>query len=229
MSNLRAILTVLGTVVALLVIAIPSHVDAARPARRRQRAGRIDQLPGVPDHRGGVRRGRERPAAGHRDGIRPDQRRRPARHPGRGRPGSSPTSTTWPPSRRSRSPTTTRSSPSRSCPEEGPNSESTEQLVQDIRALPPVGGDLTLGVAGQAASNIDISQALSDALPIYLAGRRRPVVPHHDPGVPLAPGAAHRDRRLRALAVRDLRPDRRRVPVGLGRLAHRAAAAPGRS
>ncbi|GAA5201331.1 MMPL family transporter [Microbacterium jejuense] len=53
-------------------------------------------------------------------------------------------------------------------PEEGPNSESTEQLVQDIRALPPVDGDLTLGVAGQAASNIDISQALSDALPIYL-------------------------------------------------------------
>ncbi len=53
-------------------------------------------------------------------------------------------------------------------PEEGPNSESTEQLVQDIRALPPVGGDLTLGVAGQAASNIDISKALSDALPIYL-------------------------------------------------------------
>jgi putative drug exporter of the RND superfamily len=52
-------------------------------------------------------------------------------------------------------------------PEEGPNSESTEQLVQDIRTLPPV-DDLTLGVAGQAASNIDISQALSDALPIYL-------------------------------------------------------------
>ena len=40
--------------------------------------------------------------------------------------------------------------------------------MQDIRALPPVGGDLTLGVAGQAASNIDISKALSDALPIYL-------------------------------------------------------------
>lgn len=53
-------------------------------------------------------------------------------------------------------------------PKEGPNSASTEQLVKDIRALPPVGGDLTLGVAGQAASNIDISQALSDALPVYL-------------------------------------------------------------
>ncbi|SFR92572.1 putative drug exporter of the RND superfamily [Microbacterium sp. cf046] len=53
-------------------------------------------------------------------------------------------------------------------PQEGPNSESTEQLVQDIRALAPVDGDLTIGVAGQAASNIDISQALSDALPVYL-------------------------------------------------------------
>ena len=53
-------------------------------------------------------------------------------------------------------------------PKEGPNSASTEQLVKDIRALAPVGGDLTIGVAGQAASNIDISQALSDALPIYL-------------------------------------------------------------
>ena len=53
-------------------------------------------------------------------------------------------------------------------PEEGPNSESTEQLVEDIRDLPPVDGEFTLGVAGQAASNIDISKALSDALPIYL-------------------------------------------------------------
>jgi RND superfamily putative drug exporter len=53
-------------------------------------------------------------------------------------------------------------------PEEGPNSESTEQLVQDIRALPPVNDELTLGVAGQAASNIDISASLSEALPGYL-------------------------------------------------------------
>ncbi|AMB58849.1 MMPL family transporter [Microterricola viridarii] len=53
-------------------------------------------------------------------------------------------------------------------PAEGPNSASTEKLVQDIRAMPPVGGDIELGVAGQAATNIDISEALSAVLPIYL-------------------------------------------------------------
>ncbi|WP_350348305.1 MMPL family transporter [Agromyces sp. G08B096] len=53
-------------------------------------------------------------------------------------------------------------------PAEGPNSQSTEQLVRDIRALPPVDGDITLGVAGQAAINIDVSQNLADVLPLYL-------------------------------------------------------------
>ncbi len=54
-------------------------------------------------------------------------------------------------------------------PAEGPNSVSTAELVQDLRALPPVDGDITLGVAGQAATNIDISEGLSAVLPIYLA------------------------------------------------------------
>jgi RND superfamily putative drug exporter len=53
-------------------------------------------------------------------------------------------------------------------PEEGPNSASTEKLVQDLRAMEPVNGDIVLGVAGQAAINIDISEALADVLPIYL-------------------------------------------------------------
>ncbi|MFC4222545.1 MMPL family transporter [Lysinibacter cavernae] len=53
-------------------------------------------------------------------------------------------------------------------PQEGPNSSSTEQLVQDIRSLPKVDGNITLGVAGQAAINIDISEALSAVLPLYL-------------------------------------------------------------
>ncbi len=53
-------------------------------------------------------------------------------------------------------------------PEEGPNSASTERLVQDIRALPALDGGITLGVAGQAAINIDISEALAGVLPIYL-------------------------------------------------------------
>jgi len=52
-------------------------------------------------------------------------------------------------------------------PAEGPNSSSTEKLVQDIRALPASDG-ITLGVAGQAAINIDISEALAGVLPIYL-------------------------------------------------------------
>ncbi|MBP2456886.1 RND superfamily putative drug exporter [Clavibacter michiganensis] len=53
-------------------------------------------------------------------------------------------------------------------PEEGPNSASTERLVQDIRALPELDGGISLGVAGQAATNIDISEALAAVLPLYL-------------------------------------------------------------
>jgi RND superfamily putative drug exporter len=58
-------------------------------------------------------------------------------------------------------------------PMEGPNSASTEKLVQDIRSMPAVQtdavtGGIALGVAGQAAINIDISEALAAVLPIYL-------------------------------------------------------------
>lgn len=53
-------------------------------------------------------------------------------------------------------------------PAEGPSSVSTETLVRELRDLPPIDGDITLGVAGQAAINIDISQGLADVLPIYL-------------------------------------------------------------
>jgi len=45
----------------------------------------------------------------------------------------------------------------------GPNAESTEALVRELRTLP---GDL--GVAGQAAINIDISENLAEILPFYL-------------------------------------------------------------
>lgn len=53
-------------------------------------------------------------------------------------------------------------------PTGGPNSESTDQLVRELRALPPIDGDIVLGVSGQAAINIDISAGLGDALPGYL-------------------------------------------------------------
>ncbi len=54
-------------------------------------------------------------------------------------------------------------------PEEGPNSESTAQLVRDLRDTGTLAGGITIGVSGQAAINIDISEALADVLPLYLA------------------------------------------------------------
>ncbi|MGH7290479.1 MAG: MMPL family transporter, partial [Myxococcota bacterium] len=53
-------------------------------------------------------------------------------------------------------------------PAEGPNSVSTETLVRDLRELPPIADGVTLGVAGQAAINIDISEGLANVLPLYL-------------------------------------------------------------
>ena len=54
-------------------------------------------------------------------------------------------------------------------PASGPTSEATEQLVHDLRALTlPDDPDVTLGVAGAASGNIDVSEKLSDALPLFL-------------------------------------------------------------
>ena len=56
-------------------------------------------------------------------------------------------------------------------PESGPSDEATETLVDDIRGLSgnlESAGDPTIGVAGTTAANIDVSQVLSDALPVYL-------------------------------------------------------------
>ena len=52
-------------------------------------------------------------------------------------------------------------------PGEGPTSESTEQLVRDLRGL-NVEGVQSLGVAGNASGNIDVSEKLAAALPLYL-------------------------------------------------------------
>lgn len=55
-------------------------------------------------------------------------------------------------------------------PEEGPTAVSTEQLVNALRdtTLDGEGGDVTLGVAGTASANIDISEKLGAVLPLYL-------------------------------------------------------------
>lgn len=53
-------------------------------------------------------------------------------------------------------------------PDGGPNSVSTENLVRHLRELPPLGAGIEVGVAGLAASNIDISEALASVLPMYL-------------------------------------------------------------
>ncbi|WP_335991109.1 MMPL family transporter [Glycomyces sp. MUSA5-2] len=53
-------------------------------------------------------------------------------------------------------------------PEDGPTSESTQELVHALRDL-SVDGVEDIGVAGSASGNIDISEILADALPVYLA------------------------------------------------------------
>ncbi|WP_043623053.1 MMPL family transporter [Nonomuraea candida] len=56
-------------------------------------------------------------------------------------------------------------------PTGGPTSESTENLVHDLRGrtLELGSGDVSLSVAGSASANLDISEKLADALPAYLA------------------------------------------------------------
>jgi len=54
-------------------------------------------------------------------------------------------------------------------PAEGPTSASTEALVHELRGLEPLDGEVTVGVAGSASGNIDISDKLAAALPVYLA------------------------------------------------------------
>lgn len=53
-------------------------------------------------------------------------------------------------------------------PVEGPSSASTEALVHELRDLSPLQDGTELGVAGFASGNIDLSNQLADALPVYL-------------------------------------------------------------
>jgi putative drug exporter of the RND superfamily len=53
-------------------------------------------------------------------------------------------------------------------PGEGPSAASTETLVHSLRNA-DLDGDITLGVAGSASANIDISEKIAGALPLYLS------------------------------------------------------------
>ncbi|MCA5922011.1 MMPL family transporter [Curtobacterium oceanosedimentum] len=55
-------------------------------------------------------------------------------------------------------------------PAGGPDSVSTEELVKDLReqTVSTDDGKVTLGVAGNASANIDVSEKLSNVLPLYL-------------------------------------------------------------
>ena len=53
-------------------------------------------------------------------------------------------------------------------PTDGPTSVSTERLVKELRAASPLDDGVQIAVAGLASGNIDISQKLADALPLYL-------------------------------------------------------------
>jgi RND superfamily putative drug exporter len=56
-------------------------------------------------------------------------------------------------------------------PTTGPSTASTEQVVRDLRALSPklnTALNVTLGVTGLTAINIDVAKKLADALPVYL-------------------------------------------------------------
>ena len=57
-------------------------------------------------------------------------------------------------------------------PEEGPSSEAVEGLVHDLRGDGVLAGtqidDVELSVAGMTAANIDISEVIAEALPLYL-------------------------------------------------------------
>ncbi len=53
-------------------------------------------------------------------------------------------------------------------PADGPSTEATEDLVHDLRELQPDAAAQPLAVAGMTSGNIDISEKLADALPLYL-------------------------------------------------------------
>ena len=204
MSNRRAIGSVLLGVAVLGLLAVPAFsMRLGLPDGSSEAAG-FDPVPGLHHRRREVRGGRERPAP---------RRRRPAGVPDEdevlaeqvnigqklsafdGVVAVAPIGT-------SKDRTTIAF---QVVPVDGPTSVSTEQLVKELRAASPLEGGTQIAVAGLASGNIDISQKLADALPIYLGARRRSLAAHHGHRLPVAVRPAHRDRRVHAVAVRRLR------------------------
>ena len=54
-------------------------------------------------------------------------------------------------------------------PADGPSSVGTQNLVHELRDLSPLDDGTVLGVAGEASGSIDVIEKLNDALPLYLA------------------------------------------------------------
>ena len=87
-------------------------------------------------------------------------------------------------------------------PETGPASDETRDLVTALRdkaAELPKDAGITAYVTGQTAVNIDTADRLTEALPTYIAGRRRPRAAAADGRLPLDPRPAEGRRRLPAL------------------------------
>ena len=201
MSTRRAIGRVLLGVGLLGVLAIPAmSMRLGLPDGSSEAAG-LDPVPRLHDRRREVRRGRERPAARRRRPPRVPDRGRGPRRPGPHRPAALRVSTTS-----SRSPRSAR-------PPTAPRSPSRWSRRTARRASRPSSSSRSSGrprrstaasrsrVAGQASGNIDISQKLADALPLYLGARRRSVAADHGRRLPVAVRARDRDRRLHAVAA----------------------------
>ena len=209
-------MTVLATAAALLTIAIPALSMRVGLPDGSSEPVELGVVPGVHDDRGRSSapappgrcssrrslpvRPRRRPGAAGAGRRRPE-----ARRPGRrgGRRARSPSQTT-----------TARRVPG------GAGRGPEQRLDRGARARPARPRRPSTATSPSASPvrprSTSTSRRTSPAvLPLYLGGRGRPLAAHHDPGVPLDPRAAHRDGRLHPVALRDLRRDRRGVPVGL--------------
>ena len=111
-------------------------------------------------------------------------------------------------------------------PTTAPQDKRTDALVHHLRSdvLPAAvaGTDATALLTGQAMI-IDLTERITNRLPIVHRRNRGDVVPAADDRVPLDPRPAQGRPDEPAVDRRRLRRDRRRVPVGLGQRADRAA------